>query len=237
MSKTRVALPMSRKRTEKVAEDGDQKLVYVERVLLAVDVNNLWHTCQSRFGADARVDFAKLLKKVRKNGYKDVPRKVTAIAYAIDKTIPTSDERKVKAVAYTVIKPRQKMLPDGTPTLEYDSKNSYFLNMLRRVGYVVKSRRMRFSKATGKPSRTDWDVGIAVDAVSDLDQYSTFALASGDGDFIPLLNKLREKEKRVEVYTFQRSASKSLFNACDDLHYLDESFVFLKKDDKEEGEQ
>jgi uncharacterized LabA/DUF88 family protein len=50
-------------------------------------------------------------------------------------------------------------------------------------------------------------VGIAVDALQQIHAFDTFIIASGDGDYAPLVEKIQRDGKRVEVYTFRNSAS------------------------------
>lgn len=177
-----------------------------ERVFLAVDVNNLWHSCREVFGFTARVDYALVLGKVRANGYAKVSRKVQAVAYTI-----TAPHRRVSASG--------RVREDGP-------RNTGFLATLKRLGYQVKTRHMKYTKEEDKPFRTDWDVGITVDVLGKMEQYDTFILASGDGDFVPLLQQLQKAGKRVEVYTFKNATSQLLYDQADNLVYLGEDVVY-----------
>lgn len=100
---------------------------------------------------------------------------------------------------------------------------------LRGYGYAVKERFMRYDKSAGKPTRTDWDVGITIDAVSCMHEYDTFVLMSGDGDFSQLLEFLKENGKQTTVLTFAASASRQLYDAADQVIFLDESALFQQK--------
>ncbi|MFH1451327.1 MAG: NYN domain-containing protein [bacterium] len=75
----------------------------------------------------------------------------------------------------------------------------------------------------GGLKKADWDVGIAVDAVRIAPSVDAIVLASGDGDFIPLVEYLKNQGKRVEVIAFSRSASSHLKEAADEFLDLEEN--------------
>lgn len=64
--------------------------------------------------------------------------------------------------------------------------------------------------------KADWDVGLAVDAIKISSSIDTIVLVSGDGDFIPLVEYLKNQGKRVEVMAFSRSASLHLKEVADE---------------------
>ena len=65
--------------------------------------------------------------------------------------------------------------------------------------------------------KADWDVGIAIDAVSMAAKLDAVILATGDGDFIPLVQYLKMKEGcQVEVISFGKSSSGKLREVADD---------------------
>jgi uncharacterized LabA/DUF88 family protein len=115
-------------------------------------------------------------------------------------------------VAYIVTNPKQK--------------HHAFYTALRSYGFTIRERFMKYDKAAGKPTRTDWDVGMTIDAVAQLDSYDTYALVSGDGDFAQLLRFLNARKKRTMVLTFSGSASKKLYEAADDVVVLNEDIVY-----------
>ena len=174
-----------------------------------MDVNNLWHSCRELFGSTARVDYAQILEKVRSNGFAKV-------------------SRQVRPVAYTITAPHRRVSADGR-VREEGSRNTRFLATLRRLGYEVKTRHMKYTKADDKPFRTDWDVGITVEVLDRLKDYDTLILASGDGDYVPLLKQLQKAGKRVEVYTFKNSTSQLLYDQADNLVYLGDDAIYHVK--------
>jgi uncharacterized LabA/DUF88 family protein len=71
--------------------------------------------------------------------------------------------------------------------------------------------------------KADWDVGIVIDAIRIAPVVDSIVLVSGDGDFVPLVDYLKNQGKRVEVIAFGRSASLKLKEAADE-------FMDLEKD-------
>jgi uncharacterized LabA/DUF88 family protein len=68
------------------------------------------------------------------------------------------------------------------------------------------------------------DVKMAVDAIElafERDFITTFAIATGDSDFTPLVHKLRELDKRVIGIGVQSSTSALLPPACDEFLFYD----------------
>jgi uncharacterized LabA/DUF88 family protein len=61
----------------------------------------------------------------------------------------------------------------------------------------------------------DWDVGIAIDAVSLAEKVDVITLITGDGDYEPLVHYLRSKGVRVEVMGFPEMTSRDLIRAVD----------------------
>jgi len=74
-------------------------------------------------------------------------------------------------------------------------------------------------------------VGITIDAVRIAPSVDTIVLASGDGDFIALVEYLKNQGKRVEVIAFGRSASLNLKEVADefiDLEKTPEKYLLKK---------
>lgn len=71
--------------------------------------------------------------------------------------------------------------------------------------------------------KADLDLTLTVDIVRRIETMDVLVLVSGDGDYVPLVDYVREKGVRVEVYSFVESLAKELRLAADqwyDLHSL-----------------
>lgn len=101
---------------------------------------------------------------------------------------------------------------------EGDTAAYGFVTRLSAIGYRVRRRKVRVHRAD-EHGRTvlegDWDMGIAADLVRAWDHLDVLALASGDGDFGPMLELAQERGKRVEVLAFRASAHQGLIDLAD----------------------
>lgn len=96
-----------------------------------------------------------------------------------------------------------------------------FFDALDNMGFDVKSKELQVFY--GGHKKGDWDVGIAMDAIRLAPKLDVVVLASGDGDFIPLLEHLRSIGQRVEITSFGRSTSSKLRELADNFIDLDEN--------------
>lgn len=64
--------------------------------------------------------------------------------------------------------------------------------------------------------KADWDVGITVDAIKMSPSMDVVLLLSGDGDFAPLVEYLKNQGKQVEIVAFSKSTSSKLREVADD---------------------
>lgn len=89
-----------------------------------------------------------------------------------------------------------------------------FFEALEKVGIEIRTKDLQIFSSGSK--KADWDVGMAVDAISAAPKLDTVILATGDGDFIPLVEYLQIHEGcQVEVISFGRSTSQKLKEVAD----------------------
>lgn len=94
-----------------------------------------------------------------------------------------------------------------------------FFDALIKLGIETRVRDLQ--EFFGGLKKADWDVGIVIDAIRTAPSVDVIVLASGDGDFIPLVEYLKNQGKRVEVIAFGRSASSKLQEAADEFVNLE----------------
>lgn len=100
-----------------------------------------------------------------------------------------------------------------------------FVTKLSALGYRVRRRKVRVHRADagGRPVlEGDWDMGVAADIVRAWDFVDVIVLASGDGDFVPLLELAQQRGKRVEVLAFREASSQLLLDLADAFQNLAE---------------
>lgn len=96
-----------------------------------------------------------------------------------------------------------------------------FFEALTKLGIETRVRDLQ--EFFGGLKKADWDVGITIDAVKTAPEVNVICLISGDGDFIPLVEYLKNQGKRVEVLAFGKSASSRLREAADEFIDLNET--------------
>lgn len=107
----------------------------------------------------------------------------------------------IRAVAYVV-------------TTESGEEKAFF-DALTKIGIETKTKDLQIFYGGAK--KADWDVGMAVDAVKLAHRLDAVVLATGDGDFVPLVEYLKNGQGvQVEVIAFGKSASARLKEAADD---------------------
>jgi uncharacterized LabA/DUF88 family protein len=106
---------------------------------------------------------------------------------------------------------------------EGESTAHGFITRLSALGYRVRRRAVRVHRADDQ-GRTvlegDWDMGIAADIVRAWDHLDVVVLASGDGDFVPILELAQERGKRVEVLAFREASAQTLIDLADRFVHL-----------------
>ena len=103
-----------------------------------------------------------------------------------------------------------------------------FFDALTKLGIETRVRDLQ--EFYGGAKKADWDVGIVIDAIRTASSLDVIILASGDGDFIPLVEYLKNQGKRVEVLSFGKTTSLKLKEAADEFIDLDlELGTFLLK--------
>ena len=125
----------------------------------------------------------------------------------------TADRTVVRAIAYSCER--------GDP------KQRQFQNILRAIGFEVKLK--PYIQRRDGSAKCDWDVGITIDAIDSARDSDVLVLASGDGDFDLLLEKLQgDFGVLTEVFGVPGLTATSLINAAS--RYLPiEDGLLLKK--------
>lgn len=107
----------------------------------------------------------------------------------------------IRAIAYVI-------------TTEAGDETQFF-EALTKIGIETKTKDLQIFYGGAK--KADWDVGLAVDAIRLAPKVDTIVLATGDGDFAPLVTFLKEHfGVQVEVISFGRSSSSKLKEVTED---------------------
>ena len=111
------------------------------------------------------------------------------------------DRKLIRAIAY-VVRTESK---DEQP----------FFEALYNLGIETKEKDLQIFSTGMK--KADWDVGLTVDAIRLAPSLDAIVIASGDGDYIPLVSYLQKSSgKQVEVLAFGETSSSKLIEEVDD---------------------
>jgi uncharacterized LabA/DUF88 family protein len=119
-----------------------------------------------------------------------------------------------KELLKTAVSGRQLVRAFGYVIRTKTGEEKPFIDAL--IGLGIETREKELQEFFGGAKKADWDVGIAVDAIRTAEIVDTVVLASGDGDFIPLVQYLQNQGRRVEVLAFGPSASGRLREIADE---------------------
>jgi len=116
------------------------------------------------------------------------------------------DRKLVRALSYVV-------------TTESGEEQPFF-EALEKIGIEVKTKDLLIF--SGGAKKADWDVGMAVDAIIHSQKVDAIVLATGDRDFVPLVEYVRSQGCQVEAISFGRSSSSRLVACVDDFIDMDQ---------------
>lgn len=122
-----------------------------------------------------------------------------------------------------IVGPRQLMSAFAYIVQIPEIKQGNFISLLEHNGYTIRSKDLRL-RGDGS-AKGDWDVGIAVDVVSMLGTLDVVILASGDGDFCPLAELIKQQQKRIEVVAFEHNTSMDLQAMADQFFPIGEELL------------
>lgn len=117
------------------------------------------------------------------------------------------NRRLIRAVAYVI---KADMPEEQT-----------FFEALSKAGFQVKTKDLQ--TFAGGQQKGDWDVGIAMDIIKTMNKLDVVILASGDGDFAPLLEYLQMTGQLTETIAFGKSTSAKIKELTDHFIDLDEN--------------
>ena len=122
----------------------------------------------------------------------------------------TSNREVVKAIAYAIDRGNEKQ--------------KQFQNILKNIGFEVKLK--PFIQRSDGSTKGDWDVGITLDVIEYAPKSDVVVLASGDGDFDLLVQKIQKNfHVSVEVYGVPQLTANSLIQSASKFVPIDKNFL------------
>jgi uncharacterized LabA/DUF88 family protein len=156
-----------------------------------------------------RIDYEKLIKYLREK------MKVTKVFYyaGVDVDTYKADEGKKidldKLVAYYEaevstkggLSTKKEADEEEQILLETHLKRAKFCLDLEKMGYELRIKATKvFKDAEGtKTTKANCDVDLTFDLMRYMSQYNEAVILSGDGDFVPVIEYLKNKHKKIRM--------------------------------------
>ena len=113
----------------------------------------------------------------------------------------------VRAIAYVI-------------TTEREDEKGFF-EALEKLGIETKTKDLQIF--FGGAKKADWDVGVVIDMIRLSNKLDVMVLVSGDGDYLPAVEFLKNQGHLVEAMAFGPSASNKLVAGVDEFIDLDKN--------------
>ncbi|MBI2100017.1 MAG: NYN domain-containing protein [Candidatus Vogelbacteria bacterium] len=103
----------------------------------------------------------------------------------------------------------------GTREYDLNAKHRFFTYLKKGLGFVVRKKelkRISIVRQSGDSivEKGNMDVEIVIDAIHNKSKYDTAILFTGDGDFLALVNYLKNDGKKVYIFSSKDSISHEL---------------------------
>lgn len=104
---------------------------------------------------------------------------------------------------------------EGTRDYNLDAKHKFYTYLKKGLGFVVRKKELKRISIITKGGESviekgNMDVEITIDALHYIKKYDIAVLFSGDSDFLALVSYLRNRRKRVYIFSSQNSISEEL---------------------------
>ena len=103
-------------------------------------------------------------------------------------------------------------------------KKRWYEELNKRSGYVIKASFDKIISSGAIEKKVDIKIAIDIVSLAYENAYDTAVLVSGDGDFVPAVEKVKELNKSMEVWSFRYSLANALKEELgkENIHYFDD---------------
>lgn len=104
---------------------------------------------------------------------------------------------------------------NGTRDYSLDGKHKFYTFLNKGLGFVVRKKELkRIMTVTdigqSIEEKGNMDVEMTIDAVHNIKKYNVAVLFSGDSDFLALVTYLKNRGKKVYIFSSENNASREL---------------------------
>ncbi len=109
---------------------------------------------------------------------------------------------------------------EGTREYSTDGKHRFFAYLKKGLGFIVRKKELKQIKVTTDlgtiiEEKGNMDVEMTIDAVNLIDKYNMAILFTGDSDFLSLVTYIKNRKKKVYIYSTQNNISSELRTGSD----------------------
>lgn len=103
----------------------------------------------------------------------------------------------------------------GTRDYDLDGKHKFFTYLKKGLGFIVRKKELKRISIISDGGESiiekgNMDVEITIDALHNINKYDIAVLFSGDADFLALVNYLKNRGKKVLIYSTEGNISHEL---------------------------
>lgn len=104
---------------------------------------------------------------------------------------------------------------EGTRDYSLDGKHKFFTFLKKGLDFNVRKKKLKRIKIQTEEGEAieekgDMDVEITIDALHNIKKYGTAVFFTGDSDFLALVSYLRNKNKKVFIFSSENNISHEL---------------------------
>jgi uncharacterized LabA/DUF88 family protein len=109
-------------------------------------------------------------------------------------------------------------------------KKKWYEDLSKNSGYVIKASFDKIALSDTIEKKVDIHIAIDIVSLAYENAYDIAVLLSGDGDFVPAVKKVKELDKKVEVWAFRYSLANALKKELEqgNIYYLDDILSKIK---------
>jgi len=104
---------------------------------------------------------------------------------------------------------------DGTRDYDLNGKHKFYTYLKKGLGFTVRKKELKRISVIGENGESviekgNMDVEITIDAMHNISKYDAAVLFSGDADFLALVNYLKNRGKKVYIFSSKDNISHEL---------------------------
>ncbi|MBZ1348388.1 MAG: NYN domain-containing protein [Candidatus Nealsonbacteria bacterium] len=124
---------------------------------------------------------------------------------------------------------------EGTREHNLDGKHKFYTYLKKGLDFTVRKKELKRISIISENGESimekgNMDVEITIDALHNMNKYDTAVLFSGDADFLALVSYLKNRNKKIYIFSSKDNISHELKTGCDGYFDLKNINEFWGKD-------